>query len=51
MNPDWIKRTTPANQPTSLAEPFTMRPSITVTSPKRQKPVPNFLAPPAKNQS
>ena len=29
MNPDCSKRTTPANQPTSLAEPFTIRPSIT----------------------
>src|SRR5215467_2366448 len=51
MNPDWSQRTTPANQPTSFAVPFTISPSITVTSPQRHSPAPNLRTPPAKNQS
>src|SRR5439155_22770670 len=49
-SPDCMSRTTPENQPTTRAEPFTISPSITVWSTPRQKPRPTSLSPPAKSE-
>ena len=48
-SPDCTRRITPENQPTTRAEPFTIRPSITVWSPPRQNPLPRLRAPPANS--